>query len=74
VSEVTGEDPDVGGPAREGRPGRRHRRVVVPPTNPCADQSDDVPAAGPRRAAPEDDAADTPRDRWIREQRPPHWD
>jgi hypothetical protein len=49
----------------------RHRRVTAPPTNPEADRSDD--AVDPRdRASPPSDR--DPRDVWIREQRPPHWD
>ncbi|WP_298889278.1 hypothetical protein [uncultured Serinicoccus sp.] len=65
------------------RAGRRHTRgrVVAPPTNPAADQTDERPA--PRRRDRESSGrageavAPTrldPRDSWILEQRPPHWD
>ena len=56
---------------------RGHRRVDAPPTNPEADQADDVAPAGPRRTVardPQDTTTQTPRERWIRSQRPPHWD
>ncbi len=79
--------PDEGAAAPSGRdPGERRRtrrrRAVAPPTNPASDQSDDVPS-GKRRDPAADDrrARDTahprrldPRDSWILEQRPPHWD
>lgn len=56
---------------------RRHRRVDAPPTNPCADTADDVPA-GQRQDAPVPTADPAPardaREAWIRSQRPPHWD
>ncbi|WP_238148855.1 hypothetical protein [Serinicoccus sediminis] len=55
--------------------------MVAPPTNPAADQTDEAPAPGRRDpgtagrgrrgGAP---ARLDPRDTWILEQRPPHWD
>jgi len=69
----------TGGPEAQGAaPVRRstRRRVVAPPTNPAADQSDDVPAPA-RRAGDHQRRARVrldPRDSWILEQRPPHWD
>ena len=79
------------GEGRTGHPdrlpsGRRrgHRRAVAAPTNPDADQSDDLPAGmfpapPPGTTAEESGAARAaevidPRDAWILEQRPPHWD
>ncbi len=48
---------------------RVRRRVDRPGTNPSADDAADV--AGPR-----DDGqpGETQHDRWLREQRPPHWE
>ena len=85
----TGEGSEVRGEVPRGR-GRRHtrRRVVAPPTNPAADQGDEPPDPGrrdpdpgrrdrePGRSGvrtPDPDRLD-PRDSWILEQRPPHWD
>lgn len=60
-------------------PARRPRRAHAAPTNPQADQADDLPAQ--RQARPErqgalsaDEARRDPRDAWILDQRPPHWD
>ncbi|WP_299518646.1 hypothetical protein [uncultured Serinicoccus sp.] len=79
-----GEDVGTGGAPGGGarRPGRRHTRgrVVAPPTNPAADQTDDPPTPDRREREMRrtgDGAAATrldPRDSWILEQRPPHWD
>ena len=54
-------------PARKRRP--RPRRAVRGGTNPSAQDVPDV-------AAPRDTPApgETPHDRWLREQRPPHWE
>lgn len=75
--DVVAHDERPATPCATTRPGRRrHRRVVAPPTNPEADQSDDTAEGGPRRLAarPDEPRDPTPRDRWIRDQRPPHWD
>ncbi|GGL34576.1 hypothetical protein [Phycicoccus endophyticus] len=47
---------------------RRPRRAVRPATNPRTDDAPDL--AAPRE---EPDPAEPARDRWLREQRPPHW-
>ncbi|WP_131103581.1 hypothetical protein [Ornithinimicrobium sufpigmenti] len=56
------------------RPARARRRVDAPATNPDAEPGEDLPAATEEDreggAAPTAD----PRDAWIVEQRPPHWD
>lgn len=56
------------------RPRRRrrgsHRRVVAPPTNPEADDSDDTVVPGESDPGTPGESA---RDAWIRAQRPPHW-
>lgn len=69
------EDDGDGGTAA----GKRHtgarrgaRRAVAAPTNTGADQSDDVPG-GTRQQGRAAERLD-PRDTWILEQRPPHWD
>lgn len=70
---VTDERPRVGGQGEEPdgeppAPERRPRRAVRPPTNPAADDAPDL-------AEPSDDGdAERPHDRWLREQRPPHWE
>ncbi|HET6968103.1 MAG TPA: hypothetical protein VFI44_07490 [Ornithinibacter sp.] len=48
---------------------RRPRRAVREGTNPSAEDVPDV-------VAPRDPATpgETPHDRWLREQRPPHWE
>ncbi len=48
---------------------RGPRRAVRQGTKPSADESPDV-AAGEPDAAPEE----AEHDRWLREQRPPHWE
>ena len=63
---------------------RAPRRAVAAPTNPAADQSDEVPAPGDDRSVPGQPERGReagrvprrldPRDDWILEQRPPHWD
>lgn len=65
----------------EKRHTRRPRRAVAAPTNPAADQADDVPSGSRRRSdrpvtagATDDLPRLDPRDTWILEQRPPHWD
>lgn len=62
-----------GQPEREKREeptrGRRRRRAVRGGTNPSAQ---DVPDAAAPRDAPAPDEAQ--HDRWLREQRPPHWE
>ncbi|MBR7744836.1 hypothetical protein KC207_16190 [Phycicoccus sp. BSK3Z-2] len=57
------------GTSRGPRRRRGSRRAHRPATNPGADDAPDVrePRDGPS-------AADTPHDRWLREQRPPHWE
>ncbi|WP_022924521.1 hypothetical protein [Serinicoccus marinus] len=57
---------------------------MAAPTNPAADQSDEVPAPGDDRSVPGQPERGReagrvprrldPRDDWILEQRPPHWD
>lgn len=48
---------------------RRPRRAAAPATNPAAENGADLvdPSDG-------DDDPDAPHDRWLREQRPPHWE
>ncbi len=58
-------EPGRTGPTRR----RRSRRAVRPGTNPSAD---DVPDLAPERARPGPEETDA--DRWLREQRPPHWE
>lgn len=65
-----GADEDPVPPPATGSPRRRNRRASAPPTNPEADRSDD--AARPAREGESSDG--DPRDAWIRDQRPPHWD
>ena len=48
---------------------RRHRRAVRGGTNPSAP---DVPDVVEPRDAPA--AGETQHDRWLRDQRPPHWE
>lgn len=48
---------------------RSRRRARRSGTNPGADTSPDTPSSRP--PAPEGEDA---RDRWLREQRPPHWE
>jgi hypothetical protein len=59
------------GEERAGRPGRRRRprRAVRKGTNPSAQ---DLPDVVPPREEPA--AGESPQDRWLREQRPPHWE
>ena len=59
------EDPDPAPPARR----RRRRRASRAGTNPVADDSPEV--TDPRMDA---EGAESPHDRWLREQRPPHWE
>lgn len=59
-----GEDLPARAPER-----RRRRRAARAGTNPTADEAPEVVAP---RAVPE--AGETPHDRWLREQRPPHWE
>lgn len=71
------EDPAAGpGPEDRARPapraGRR-RRVDAAPTNPAADGSDDVVTPRTVEPRPAERSVD-PRDTWIADQRPPHWD
>ncbi len=52
------------------KPRRRvRRRAERPGTNPSAD---DAPDVVPPRAEPK--PGETQHDRWLREQRPPHWE
>ncbi|NHA67630.1 hypothetical protein [Phycicoccus flavus] len=48
---------------------RRARRAVRPATNPGTDDAPDL-------ATPREDPGPghSPHDRWLREQRPPHWE
>ncbi|QIM21757.1 hypothetical protein G7075_12515 [Phycicoccus sp. HDW14] len=55
------------GPERPRR--RRPRRAVRPSTHPDTDDAPDV--AEPRDAPAEGEG---PHERWLREQRPPHWE
>jgi hypothetical protein len=48
---------------------RRRRRAERSGTNPSAE---DLPDVVPPRE--ETAAGDSPHDRWLREQRPPHWE
>jgi hypothetical protein len=59
------------GSAESPKPSRRRvrRRAERPGTNPSADDAPDVVAP---RAEPE--PGETQHDRWLREQRPPHWE
>ncbi|GIL37219.1 hypothetical protein [Phycicoccus sp. DTK01] len=57
----TGDDP---GPRR-----RRPRRAARPATNP---RTDDAPDVATPRAEPA--PGESGHDRWLREQRPPHWE
>ena len=57
-----------GGEARQAR-GRRPRRAVREGTNPSAQDLPDV--VPPREEPPPGESA---QDRWLREQRPPHWE
>ena len=52
-----------------GERGRRRRRAVREGTNPSAE---DVPDVVAPREAPAPGESD--HDRWLREQRPPHWE
>jgi hypothetical protein len=63
-----------GQPEREkreqsGKKVRRRRRAERSGTNPSAE---DLPDVVPPRD--ESAAGDSPHDRWLREQRPPHWE
>jgi len=63
-----------GQPEREkreqsGKKVRRRRRAERSGTNPSAE---DLPDVVPPRDEPA--AGDSPHDRWLREQRPPHWE
>jgi hypothetical protein len=61
-----------GQPEREMRPARRprrRRRAERPGTNPSVD---DVPDVAPPRDP--GTADETEHDRWLRAQRPPHWE
>ena len=72
---------DQSGPTGEGEPAgdadrptstrrrRVRRRAERPGTNPSADDAPDVVA--PRE---EGTPGETQHDRWLREQRPPHWE
>jgi hypothetical protein len=57
----------TGGPPPSRR--RVRRRAERPGTNPSADDAPDVVAP---RADPK--PGETQHDRWLREQRPPHWE
>ena len=57
-----------GGEARQAR-GRRPRRAVREGTNPSAQDLPDV--VPPREEPPPGESA---QDRWLREQRPTHWE
>ncbi|HMM95003.1 MAG: hypothetical protein IE926_15925 [Micrococcales bacterium] len=59
------QDPTGAGAPRR----RRRRRVDRPPTNPRTDDSPDV---GTPRDSPAE--GESTHDRWLREQRPPHWE
>ena len=59
------EDAEEAPPARR----RRRRRASRAGTNPVAD---DGPETTEPRAEP--DGPESPHDRWLREQRPPHWE
>ena len=61
--------PQDGEPAPSTRRRRRPRRAVRGGTNPSAEDVPDVVA--PRE---EPSPAETQHDRWLREQRPPHWE
>jgi hypothetical protein len=60
------------GSAESSKPSRRRRvrrRAERPGTNPSADDAPDVVAP---RAEPA--PGESQHDRWLREQRPPHWE
>jgi hypothetical protein len=61
-------EPEQSGPAPPTRQ-RRRRRAVRAGTNPAAEDVPDVVV--PRE---EPTPGETQHDRWLREQRPPHWE
>ncbi len=64
------EPSEQAGPVEQEKPRRRvRRRAERPGTNPSAD---DAPDVVPPRAEPK--PGETQHDRWLREQRPPHWE
>jgi hypothetical protein len=76
AGESTGDAEESTGDAEESteappRPSRRRvrRRAERPGTNPSAD---DAPDVVPPRSEPK--PGETQHDRWLREQRPPHWE
>jgi len=63
------EPAEQGVPVEQEKPRRRvRRRAERPGTNPSAD---DAPDVVPPRAEPK--PGEGQHDRWLREQRPPHW-
>lgn len=73
TTEPPADEPDAGPPAHPDdvppRRRRRPRRAARAGTNPRAEDLPDVVA--PREPGGADE---TPHDRWLREQRPPHWE
>lgn len=78
---MTSPDAPAPFPGEGARPRRRHRRVVAPGTGAAGAATPDEDArrhAQVRRelgldAPPQVPADESARDRWFREQRPPHW-
>lgn len=66
--------PDEPAPADQPRR-RRHRRVSHPGTSEAAraasDDADDTPSPRPTRS--EETPVVDPRERWLLDERPPHW-
>lgn len=52
---------------------RGQRRVSVPGTGPTSADEDETPAESGRRRADWSGYRERDRDRWLKEQRPPHW-
>jgi hypothetical protein len=89
AAEAAEADPDDSGAAPEGgavsedripdeaetplRRPRGQRRVSVPGTGPTSADEDETPAESGRRRADSSAYRERDRDRWLKEQRPPHW-
>ncbi|WP_430298035.1 DUF4011 domain-containing protein [Sinomonas sp. B1-1] len=78
----SGAAPEGGAPSEDGMPDdaeaplrrpRGQRRVSVPGTGPTSADEDETPAESGRRRADWSASRERDRDRWLKEQRPPHW-